>query len=263
MLDHSPRSSTHIENLIRFQPEYPTGIVELLENKCGLSRGVVIADVGSGAGKLSELLLKEGYPTIGIEPSSALRHAAELHLAAFSKFESVDGSAHATRLPSQSCEFIISGQAFSPPELEAIRAEWARILRPDGWVVLASTRQIGDSPFLRYYTSLSYDKSSREGSPGVREARAQFPIDLFHPYSPQVTVLAHQRILDWNGLSEHFIALSQAEELSSSARDDAQRELQRLFTLHSSNETVRIEYETSVYCGRLKPKQGENGITSG
>ncbi|HQM99929.1 MAG TPA: SAM-dependent methyltransferase, partial [Candidatus Hydrogenedentes bacterium] len=45
----------------RFRPGYPLGLVALLEKEGLLQQGAVVADIGSGTGKLSEVFLERGY----------------------------------------------------------------------------------------------------------------------------------------------------------------------------------------------------------
>ncbi|HEY5811048.1 MAG TPA: hypothetical protein VIT23_00140, partial [Terrimicrobiaceae bacterium] len=55
------RFSNTVEHYVRHRPDYPKQIVELLENECSLPAGSVIADIGSGTGIFSKLLLDNAY----------------------------------------------------------------------------------------------------------------------------------------------------------------------------------------------------------
>src|SRR5688572_20011810 len=90
------RFSSRAEAYAKYRPGYPFGVVEILESECGLTKDSVVADVGSGTGILTELLLKNGNRVFGIEPNEAMRVFAEETLKDYQRFESVDGSAEAT-----------------------------------------------------------------------------------------------------------------------------------------------------------------------
>jgi len=87
------RFSSRVENYARYRPDYPSAIVDLLREECGLTSESIIADVGSGTGKLSELFLNNGNFVIGVEPNAAMRQAAESILVDCKNFRSIDGTA--------------------------------------------------------------------------------------------------------------------------------------------------------------------------
>src|SRR5919201_639401 len=97
--DSTKRFDQRVENYIAYRPKYPAGVAEFLRGELGLTPASVVADVGSGTGILSELLLREGCTVIGVEPNAAMRGAAERLLAAYPNFKSVAGTAEATTLP--------------------------------------------------------------------------------------------------------------------------------------------------------------------
>jgi SAM-dependent methyltransferase len=95
MLEITPtqRFSSRVGNYSRFRPSYPAEIVGFLRQECGLSPESVIADVASGTGIFTRLLLENGNRAFGVEPNDAMRKAGEEYLAAYPKFASVAGTA--------------------------------------------------------------------------------------------------------------------------------------------------------------------------
>src|SRR5688572_16725006 len=96
------RFSDRVENYIRHRPGYPPEIVETLVGKAGLNPSSVVADIGSGTGISSEMLLEAGYQVTGVEPNEGMRSAAERLLAGYPRFRSIHGSAQTTTLPDHS-----------------------------------------------------------------------------------------------------------------------------------------------------------------
>src|SRR5207253_10210184 len=105
------RLSRRLEGYVRSRPCYPRAAIELLGTRCGLSPAAVVADIGSGTGILTELLLESGAQVIGVEPNDAMRAAAEARLGARARFRSVKGTAEATTLPPASIDLLVAGQA--------------------------------------------------------------------------------------------------------------------------------------------------------
>src|SRR5437867_8468442 len=149
------RFSNRVENYVRFRPRYPREVLELLKADCGLKPEAVVADAGSGTGFLAELFLANGNRVFGIEPNKEMREAGERWLQRYSRFSSIAATAEATTLPSQSVDFITAGQAFHWFDRERCREEFARILRPGGWVVLVwNDRRTESTAVLKDYEQL-------------------------------------------------------------------------------------------------------------
>ena len=118
------RFNNRVENYIAYRPKYPAAVAEFLRNELGLSAASVVADVGSGTGILSELLLRAGCTVFGVEPNEAMREAAEELLQAYPNFKSVHGTAEATTLDDSSVDFVTAGQAFHWFDIEGARREF-------------------------------------------------------------------------------------------------------------------------------------------
>src|SRR5580658_4404950 len=135
-LDPTRRFSSRVEAYARYRPSYPRETLALLERECGLTPVSKIADIGSGTGLLARLFLDFGCEVTGVEPNPEMRVTGERMLLDKPRFHSVDGRAEATGLLAGSVDFVTAGQAFHWFEPAAARAEFQRILKTVGWVVL-------------------------------------------------------------------------------------------------------------------------------
>jgi 2-polyprenyl-3-methyl-5-hydroxy-6-metoxy-1,4-benzoquinol methylase len=64
--DPTKRFSDRVDNYIKYRPSYPAEVINFLEKRGGLSAGSRIADVGSGTGIFSSLLLDRGYTVYAV-----------------------------------------------------------------------------------------------------------------------------------------------------------------------------------------------------
>lgn len=119
-----------------FRPGYPQSFIEYLYNEVGISEESIIADIGSGTGKLTEQLLRQGNTVYAVEPNSDMRKIADDDLSRYKKFISVNGSAENTTLGSNSVDFITVAQAFHWFDRYKFKKECNRILKSDGKVIL-------------------------------------------------------------------------------------------------------------------------------
>src|SRR4030095_11980143 len=111
MTDPLTRFSNRSDNYAKFRPGYPAGVIEILKSHCGLNETSVIADIGSGNGILSELVLQYVNSVVGIEPNAAMRQVAERLLQRYEKFGSISAAAEATTLKTESLDFVTAAQA--------------------------------------------------------------------------------------------------------------------------------------------------------
>ena len=245
------RFSSRVENYARYRPGYPLAIVDLLRDECGLTSESIIADVGSGTGKLSELFLNNGNFVIGVEPNAAMRQAAESILVDCKNFRSIDGTAESTTLDNQSVDFVIAGQAFHWFDRPRAKAECARILKRNGWVVVIwNERQTDTTPFLQAYEQLllTYGTDYQE----VRHENAEPLVkEFFTPRNPRFAQFPNHQEFDFQALRGRLLSSSYTPEASSPKFQPMVDELASIFEKFQSSGVVRFEYDTRVFYERL------------
>jgi len=258
--DAKQRFSTRVADYVRYRPSYPSALIDQLRTECSMRKNSIIADMGSGTGLLSKLFLENGNKVFGVEPNPEMRSAGEDCLRSFPNFTSVDGSAEATTLPAGSADFVTAGQAFHWFEPQHARAEFARILKPKGWVVIVWNERRVDTPFARDYESLlqRYGKDYehvRESYPETKKIQDFFGNDRFLERS-----LPNAQFLKRPGLAGRFSSSSYAPQEGHPTFTSAIAELGRLFEAHQEHGRISMEYLTHIYIGRFEvadtPKAG-------
>jgi len=245
------RFSSRVANYVRYRPGYPKEILELLKKECGLTSDSLIADIGSGTGKSAELFLENGNVVIGVEPNAGMRAAAQSTLANYKNFKSVDGIAEATGLTSSTVDFAIAGQAFHWFDPIKSRAEFKRILKPDGWVVLVwNERQVDTTPFLRAYEQLLLTLDT--DYPVVRQENATRAIEtFFSPRQPRLAVFPNGQELDFESLKGRLLSSSYTPEPSHPGFGPMLTRLRDIFDEYEDAGVVRFEYDTKVFYEQL------------
>ena len=153
--DPTRRFSSRVGNYVRYRPGYPEGIVDMLRKECGLTSSTVIADVASGTGIFTRVLLENGNRVFGVEPNAEMRKAGEEFLNAYPRFSSIEGTAEETTLPDHTVDLVTAAQAAHWFDRRKARQEFIRILKTGGWSVLIwNERRIDSTPFLRDFERL-------------------------------------------------------------------------------------------------------------
>ena len=246
-LDPTLRFSSRVEGYLRYRPSYPRGITDLLVRECGLTTHSRIADVGSGTGFLAVLFLDFGCAVTAVEPNPEMRLAGERLLADRPCFRCVDGRAEATTLPDRSIDFVTAAQAFHWFEPGPARAEFRRILRPTGWVVLVWNKRLPVPGFMAGYEDLL----ARYGPERPRVEPHE--LDRFFGHTSwHLMKLPNQQQLELKGLQGRFLSSSRAPLPGMSEYEPLIEQLRHLFEEHQREGRVTLVYETEVYFGTLR-----------
>ncbi len=249
--DSTHRFSSRVGNYVRYRPAYPSAVLDLLTSDCGLTAASVIADIASGTGIFTRMLLENGNRVFGVEPNTAMRNAGEEFLRAYSHFTSVAGTAEATRLADHSVDFVTAAQAAHWFDREKARRELIRICRRGGWTVLLwNERRTGSTPFLRAYEQLLVDYGTDYQD--VRSERTTQQIETFFaPSRFEVRTFDYRQDFDYPALEGRLLSSSYTPQAGDARHSPMLRELRRIFDGHQLNDRVTFEYDTRVYYGQL------------
>ncbi|MGO9647341.1 MAG: class I SAM-dependent methyltransferase [Terriglobales bacterium] len=251
MQDPTARFSSRVEKYVRYRPSYPKEVLDLLRKQCGLTSESIIADVASGTGIFTRLLLENGNRVFGVEPNPDMRRAGEEYLAAYERLTSIDGTAEATTLPGHSVDVVTAAQAAHWFDRAKARCEFVRILKPGGWAVLIwNERQTDSTPFLHDYEQLllAYGTDYQE----VRHERTTDEIAGFFAPSPfQSAVLEMRQECDYAALEGRLLSSSYIPSSDHPGYESMVRELRSIFDAHQTNGQVVLAYATRVYFGQI------------
>lgn len=248
-LDSIRRFSSRVENYVRFRPSYPEEIITTLERECSLTRDSVIADIASGTGLFTKLLLEHGNHVFGVEPNADMRSAGEEFLAAYPKFTSVNGTAEATTLANSSVDFVTAAQAGHWFDIPKARREFRRILKPNAWLVLMwNERKTDSTAFLRDYEQLLLQYGT-----DYEQVRHEHTVvgNYFDPATYQQNTFEIRQEFDYEGAKGRLLSSSYAPGPEHPSHAPMLRELRRIFNKHEKGGRVIFEYITRLYYGRL------------
>jgi SAM-dependent methyltransferase len=254
--DQTTRFTGRVEDYVKARPTYPRGVLPFLRDSCGLRATSVVADLGSGTGLFTQLLLESGATVNAVEPNDEMRAAAEKILGGEPRFKSVAGRAEATTLADASVNLVTAAQAFHWFDAEAARVEIARIVRPPASDAVSNValvwndRDAESTPFLREYEELM-----RVGCPKYLELQgkakdlAKFDRLLGRGRWARHTV-ANVQHHDREGLVERLLSSSYAPRAGEPRYEENVAELNAMFDRYAENGTVAMKYTTVLIVGR-------------
>ena len=247
--DPKERFSSLVENYARFRPGYPPEVIDVLKNECGLGRDSIVADIASGTGIFSRLLLENGDRVFGVEPNPEMRQAGEEYLAKHPGFTSISGTAENTSLPEHSIDLVTAAQAAHWFDREKALREFQRILKPAGYLALLwNDRRLEATAFDRDYEQMLVNHGTDYADVKRLDEGAS---TFFGRFACELRVLPNFQDFDYLALEGRLLSSSYAPQPGHPSHVPMLVELRRIFDTYQSSGKVRMEYDTKLYFGQL------------
>ncbi|MGH9615826.1 MAG: class I SAM-dependent methyltransferase [Acidobacteriaceae bacterium] len=251
-LTASDRFTSRVDDYRRYRPRYPAAIVDQLRRDCDLSVDTKIVDIAAGTGLLAEIFLAHGNRVVAVEPNTRMRGACATLEEIYPGLQCMDGTAEATGLAEHSVDMVTVGQAMHWFDLQKTRAEFARILRPHGWCVVAYNhrRRSGDGLHDGYEAILNeFGTDYRKvQSAHLTEDRLR---KFFSPSPMCRRSLGNAQVLDLEGLQGRVLSSSYMPGKGHPRYPRLQQEIAALFAQNQKEGLVRLEYDCVISYGQL------------
>ena len=235
------------------RPRYPAALFERLRASHVLFSAAQVVDVAAGTGLFTGQLLHRGYHVTAIEPNAAMLAVADAALGQYRKYRSIAASAEATTLADGAIDVITAAQAFHWFDVEAVRREWLRVLKPDGRVVLVwNTRPLTDPLQKALDDLLGEFGGGKQAVLDRRQDLSQVPA-FFDAAAYEQFDLGHSQELDREGLISLALSRSAMPDRGTQEGERAAQSLGQLFAQHERGGKVSVAYRTRAFVGRPKP----------
>ncbi|NHJ03313.1 MAG: class I SAM-dependent methyltransferase [Candidatus Heimdallarchaeota archaeon] len=248
--DSTKRFSDRVENYVKYRPSYPEKLIQELEKKQVITRDTVIADIGSGTGIFTELLLNTGCQVYAIEPNDDMRAVAEKKLQKISNFASVSGTAENTKLTNNSIDLITVAQAFHWFDLEKTRIEFQRILKEKGYIALVWNVRLLKIDFQKDYNELLLQYCPEYISVNHRRISEE-NIKKFFGSTVNYFSCENSQFFDLDGLIGRVLSSSYSPKEDQEEYPLLIKDLGELFRKYELDGKVKFDYQTEMYYGRL------------
>ena len=251
MTDSTRRFSSRVEDYINFRPGYPAALVSALLDKTGLDADATVADIGSGTGIFTRLLLDQGLRVTAVEPNANMRQAAETLLSGYSRFTSIDAPAERTGLADHSIDLVTVAQAFHWFNNEESRTEFGRILKPGGKLALIWNKRDVNQPFQQAYRAILEEFAPEYGSVNHMNLTENDIADFLVAGSMEILHFNNIQQLDFSGLLGRLKSASYCPAEDSPQYIPMVTELVALFDQYAVNGMIDFEYDTQLYLGAV------------
>jgi len=248
--DSARRFDRRAASYARARPGYPEELLDHLFEKGVLEAGFQVADVGSGTGIFSKMLMDRRLTVYAIEPNEEMRREAERALGAKPGFRSIDGRAESTTLDNGSVDAVCAAQSFHWFDPPRARKEFQRILKPKRFVVLVwNQREVSKGSFVEDYDGIIGRYSSEHGE---IDSRKNEPERIFQGSRYDRIELRHSKEYDLPTLLEYAISVSHLPGPWDPSYVDFSNEVREVFERHQISGKISWTMRATCCYGRLK-----------
>ncbi len=235
----------------KYRPGYPAEYIDYLAEYNSLGPQSVIADIGSGTGKLSRQLLGRGLKVICVEPNADMRSAAEAELGSYIGFTSLNGTAEHTGLKGGSVDLVTAAQAFHWFDKELFKAECKRVLKEGASVALVWNSREEGSQFIKENAKIMkrFCPLFKGFSGGIGEDPEVFEA-FFKNGAYEYRVFRNDLQYDLGGFIGGTLSASYALSETSPGYKGFIAELTELFEKYSKDGKVTMPNITRSYIGK-------------
>ena len=246
-IQNTERFTGKAEAYDRARPDYPAEALACIREQCRLAAGSVVADIGAGTGKLTRMLLEDGFRVHAVEPNDAMRAALQARLGHSPTLRIVGAPAEATTLEDHCVDAITVAQAFHWFDHAACKIEFARILKPGGKAALLWNNRDKDQPLTRAHGELMLKCRVREA------VSIEKPHELYDSFfrSHEIFRFAYTQYLDEAALLALTFSRSYSPGPEDSEYADLESAVKNLFAKYQKDGVAAYCYRTAVVIGEV------------
>ena len=234
------------------RPTYAREFIDAIYFQYGVSEESVIADIGSGTGKLAKQLLDKGSTVYGVEPNDDMRGVAVKELENYAKFKAVKGTASRTTLSDRSVNFITVAQAFHWFQVAEFKKECKRILQKDGLVFLVwNLRDMSNVVNQESYEIFEkYCPRFKGFSGGIQ--KDDIRIKEFFDNEYEYVEFENPLFYDKETFIKRSLSGSYSLKQGDENFDEYVKRLNELFDKYEDNGCLEMANHTVVYIGKMR-----------
>lgn len=250
---HTERFSGRVEAYLAYRPRFPREILSFLREHGALPEGAVVADIGAGTGMLAEIFLEAGHPVTAVEPNGEMLEACGTLAARYPALRVVQASAEATTLRDASADLIAVGRAMHWFDWPRAHREFQRILRPGGWVLVATNGHRASGAAVSEEMSVITRRWRTDSAEA--DTRREFDSRLksfFDSESLQGTKLYHAMTVTFDTLLGYVESLSAIPRVGERGHAEMVGELRDLFDRYERDGMLETPLICQLYLGRLR-----------
>jgi SAM-dependent methyltransferase len=246
------RFGNRVDHYVKYRPHYPEALYSFLLQHSLIHEKSILADIGCGTGISAELFLNHSHKVFGVEPNENMLNAAKNYLKNDALFVPILSGAENTGLENDSVDLILCAQAFHWFDKEKCKAEFKRILKPNGIVVLVwNDRRTNSTDFLKVYEDFLQMFGTDYKEVDHKNTQQKEIFRKFFGGNFEETSFSNSQLLNWDGLKGRVLSSSYMPDENHPDFSHMIYCLQKIFKRYAENDKVQMDYDTKIYYGKL------------
>jgi ubiquinone/menaquinone biosynthesis C-methylase UbiE len=233
----------------KYRLGYPNEILQYLYGY-GFDSNSIIADIGSGTGKLTRIFVENGNKIYAVEPNDNMRLIAENDFKENKNFISIIADAENTTLQNNSIQFIVVGQAFHWFNKDETMKEFKRIITENGVLMLIWYTAKYDTQFLKKYEEILKFNPDYKGDIHKSKYTDEDLEKLFAKEFKKIK--CHNNVeIDFDNVLGRFMSSSYSPKTGTELYNKSFNELRKIFDKYEMDNKIIFKYEMEIYIGRI------------
>lgn len=237
------------------RPGYSNQVIKYLTENLCLNYSDIGADIGAGTGQLTKLLADNFNTVYAIEPNLSMLQECKKKLLSYTNIIYECSKAESTNLKTHTLDYITVAQAFHLFYNKEVYAEFKRILKPNGKLIIVFNMKNHQSKLF-----LENEKVLLQYCPFYkREFHAtEFKSDTFEEmfsktsYHFCIFKNDNTEFLDCKTFVNRTLSASYSITPKNPFYEIYVHELQNVFNQFAVNKKVKMELSTVIYSGKLR-----------
>ena len=239
--------SSKAEVYAKYRWSYSLEAIQEIFEITGANQKTTIADIGAGTGILTREFVGKVKRIYAIEPNPEMRAIIEKEFEKYPSCTILAAQAEATTLASNSIDIITAAQAVHWFDPERARAEFYRILKPGGWIVIC--RNYGNAPELGKALQDAYPIETDTEALMIGKSK---PRSFYFGDGKFVRKEYSNRSQgSWEEFLGAISTASYAPDVGSALYEDFVKKAKSVFDEFSINNVVDMSSVTEVYIGQI------------
>jgi ubiquinone/menaquinone biosynthesis C-methylase UbiE len=232
------------------RPMYPEAIIHKIKD-LGIGAQSSIADIGAGTGLLTKMLGQLECDIFAVEPNMEMLNECKNYCSSNPNIHYIHAPAEDTQLKDNSIDFITIAQAFHWFDKQLCKAEFQRILKADGYVLILWNEMLADSDLAKEYTSLLHKYKNYETAGISKDFDPDKEKRSFFGQEFEKVYYENRQTVTEKGFIGNALSLSYTPAESDNNYSVFLKELCSLFNKYEEDGKVTFEYETEACYAKL------------
>lgn len=247
-----------VEKYVKYRPSYPDIVLGTIREKFSFSSRHLVADIGSGTGIFTRLLLENGNRVYAVEPNKNMLEASKEYLSCYDdRCTFIERSAEDTGLADHSVDFITVAQAFHWFKADEVIAEFSRVLKESGVVMLVwNNRKKEQTAFTAELDTLLKEYCPEYEKLTYKEVDRELILNRFKGWEADYYTFYNYHDLDLEGLRGRLDSASFCPDKECEGYEVLIEKLKELYYKYEENGKVRMEYDCNLYCFTKRKVKG-------